>query len=150
MAPPNNRSFSVNVVLPASGCEMIAKVRRRSTSVTKGDRAGAPSGARMGMFMAGWMWHFKPSRSSLEGRTSLETSLPAISHYLFLKPRIRQLSVTKDHSLALGKTMASDNKIAKADKPAKADPAPKSEAAAKDKSTSGEATSKTESGEAVT
>ena len=30
MAPPNNSSFSVNVVLPASGCEMMAKVRRRS------------------------------------------------------------------------------------------------------------------------
>jgi len=26
MAPPNSRSFSVSVVLPASGCEMIAKV----------------------------------------------------------------------------------------------------------------------------
>jgi hypothetical protein len=46
--------------------------------------------------------------------------------------------------VALGKTMASDNKPAKADKPVKADPAPKSEAAAKDKSTSGEATAKTE------
>jgi hypothetical protein len=40
--------------------------------------------------------------------------------------------------------MASDTKTAKADKPAKADPAPKSQAAAKDKSTSGEATAKTE------
>ena len=30
---------------------MIAKVRRRSTSVASGDRAGAPSGARIGMFM---------------------------------------------------------------------------------------------------
>src|SRR5215831_19705112 len=28
IAPPNSRSFSVNVVLPASGCAMIAKVRR--------------------------------------------------------------------------------------------------------------------------
>jgi len=46
--------------------------------------------------------------------------------------------------VALGKTMASDNKPAKADKPVKADPAPKSEAAAKDKSTSGEAAAKTE------
>jgi hypothetical protein len=46
--------------------------------------------------------------------------------------------------VALGKTMASDNKPAKTDKPAKADPAPKSEAAAKDKSTSGEAAAKTE------
>ena len=29
MAPPKSSSFSVRVVLPASGCEMIAKVRRR-------------------------------------------------------------------------------------------------------------------------
>src|SRR5581483_8785785 len=27
MAPPNSSSFSVRVVLPASGCEMMAKVR---------------------------------------------------------------------------------------------------------------------------
>ena len=32
IAPPNSSSFSVSVVLPASGCEMIAKVRRRSIS----------------------------------------------------------------------------------------------------------------------
>jgi hypothetical protein len=32
MLPPNNSSFSVSVVLPASGCEMIAKVRRRDIS----------------------------------------------------------------------------------------------------------------------
>ena len=32
IAPPNNKSFSVKVVLPASGCEMIAKVRRRKIS----------------------------------------------------------------------------------------------------------------------
>src|SRR5882724_6149328 len=31
-APPYNSNFSVNVVLPASGCEMIAKVRRREIS----------------------------------------------------------------------------------------------------------------------
>ena len=30
IAPPNSSSFSVSVVLPASGCEMIAKVRRRA------------------------------------------------------------------------------------------------------------------------
>ena len=28
IAPENSSSFSVSVVLPASGCEMIAKVRR--------------------------------------------------------------------------------------------------------------------------
>ena len=32
MAPENSSSFSVSVVLPASGCEMMAKVRRRRTS----------------------------------------------------------------------------------------------------------------------
>ncbi len=32
MAPPNRSSFSVSVVLPASGCEMIAKLRRRAIS----------------------------------------------------------------------------------------------------------------------
>src|ERR1044072_198527 len=37
MAPPNSRSFSVSVVLPASGWEMIAKVRRRATSLASGD-----------------------------------------------------------------------------------------------------------------
>src|SRR5467141_953211 len=33
MAPPNSNNFSVSVVLPASGCEMMAKVRRRAASV---------------------------------------------------------------------------------------------------------------------
>ena len=32
IAPPNSNSFSVSVVLPASGCEMIANVRRLDTS----------------------------------------------------------------------------------------------------------------------
>src|SRR5580658_2170553 len=32
IAPPNSSSFSVRVVLPASGCEMMAKVRRRAIS----------------------------------------------------------------------------------------------------------------------
>src|SRR5580700_1524398 len=32
MAPPNRSSFSVRVVLPASGCEMMANVRRRLIS----------------------------------------------------------------------------------------------------------------------
>ena len=32
MAPPNHNSFSVSVVLPASGWEMMAKVRRRAIS----------------------------------------------------------------------------------------------------------------------
>src|ERR1700724_708782 len=35
MAPPNSSSFSVSVVLPASGCEMIAKVRRRAISAAR-------------------------------------------------------------------------------------------------------------------
>jgi hypothetical protein len=32
IAPPNSSNFSVSVVLPASGCEMIAKVPRRRVS----------------------------------------------------------------------------------------------------------------------
>jgi hypothetical protein len=38
MAPPNSKSFSVSVVLPASGCEMMANVRRRSISSASGER----------------------------------------------------------------------------------------------------------------
>ena len=41
IAPPNSRSFSVSVVLPASGCEMMAKVRRRATSAASGERSSA-------------------------------------------------------------------------------------------------------------
>jgi hypothetical protein len=33
IAPPNSSSFSVSVVLPASGWEMMAKVRRRVASL---------------------------------------------------------------------------------------------------------------------
>ena len=32
IGPPNSSNFSLKVVLPASGCEMIAKVRRRAIS----------------------------------------------------------------------------------------------------------------------
>jgi hypothetical protein len=32
IAPPTSSNFSVKVVLPTSGCEMIAKVRRRKIS----------------------------------------------------------------------------------------------------------------------
>src|SRR5690606_16877358 len=48
IAPPNSSSFSVSVVLPASGWEMMAKVRRRRASWETSDmgaaRAGAPGG----------------------------------------------------------------------------------------------------------
>src|SRR4029077_18246498 len=37
IAPENSSSFSVSVVLPASGWEMMAKVRRRRTSAPKGE-----------------------------------------------------------------------------------------------------------------
>src|SRR5579862_2172233 len=42
---------------------MIAKVRRRSTSVAIGEGFSAPNDVRTGIFMAGWMWQFRPSRS---------------------------------------------------------------------------------------
>src|SRR6266851_2349677 len=35
IAPPYSSSFSVSVVFPASGCEMIANVRRRRISVKR-------------------------------------------------------------------------------------------------------------------
>mmetsp|Transcript_12096 Transcript_12096/g.26132 ORF Transcript_12096/g.26132 Transcript_12096/m.26132 type:complete len:234 (+) Transcript_12096:752-1453(+) len=35
MAPPYRRSFSVSVVLPASGCEIMARFRRRRTSSSR-------------------------------------------------------------------------------------------------------------------
>src|SRR6056300_605685 len=35
MAPPKSSSFSVSVVFPASGCEMMPKVRRRAISSKK-------------------------------------------------------------------------------------------------------------------
>ena len=47
MAPPNSKSFSVSVVLPASGCEMMANVRRRATSAASGE-SGAVSGSGPG------------------------------------------------------------------------------------------------------
>ena len=57
MAPPNSSSFSVSVVLPASGWEMMAKVRRRSTSAASGV-SGIESAAASGLFM-GRMWQGK-------------------------------------------------------------------------------------------
>ena len=35
LVPEHTGNFSVNVVFPASGCELIAKVRRRDTSLFK-------------------------------------------------------------------------------------------------------------------
>src|SRR5687768_17068479 len=44
IAPPNSSSFSVRVVLPASGCEMIANVRRRWACRETSDMASARVG----------------------------------------------------------------------------------------------------------
>jgi hypothetical protein len=52
MAPPNSNSFSVSVVLPASGCEMMAKVRRREISLASGESATSAAGGRIGICMA--------------------------------------------------------------------------------------------------
>ena len=43
IAPPNSSSFSVSVVLPASGCEMIANVRRCATSRTRSGGNDGPA-----------------------------------------------------------------------------------------------------------
>ena len=45
IAPPNSSSFSVSVVLPASGCEMIANVRRRALWVAVSDMVSDGVGA---------------------------------------------------------------------------------------------------------
>src|SRR3546814_10649650 len=45
IAPPNRSSFSVRVVLQASGCEMTAKVRRRAASAATSGMEKAPAGA---------------------------------------------------------------------------------------------------------
>src|SRR6476619_2775780 len=66
IAPPNSNSFSVSVVLPASGCEIIANVRRRSTSAASGVRA-IESEVTTGLFM-GRMWQGK--RAGSRGRFS--------------------------------------------------------------------------------
>ena len=42
IAPENSSSFSVSVVLPASGCEMMAKVRRRRTWGVRSDMKARP------------------------------------------------------------------------------------------------------------
>src|SRR3954471_19977161 len=47
MAPPYRRSFSVSVVFPASGCEMIAKVRRRAASAAMWLSVGASRVSRI-------------------------------------------------------------------------------------------------------
>jgi len=46
IAPANSSSFSVSVVLPASGWEMMAKVRRRFTSSGRVMGAAAVGGGR--------------------------------------------------------------------------------------------------------
>src|SRR5215469_2659643 len=46
MAPPNSSNFSVSVVLPASGCEMIANVRRRRISSARSVMSVRQSGGR--------------------------------------------------------------------------------------------------------
>src|SRR6188474_1076154 len=53
IAPENSSSFSVSVVLPASGWEMMAKVRRRRTSAPKEEadkgNSGTGRAARLGL-----------------------------------------------------------------------------------------------------
>src|SRR3990167_4684842 len=51
MAPPNHSSFSVSVVLPASGWEMIAKVRRREISLSRGVTAGVGIAERRQLYL---------------------------------------------------------------------------------------------------
>src|SRR5258706_10778619 len=52
IAPPNNSNFSVSVVLPASGCEMIAKVRRRAIASRTSASAGVAWAATTALIAA--------------------------------------------------------------------------------------------------
>ena len=49
IAPPKSSSFSVKVVLPASGWEMMAKVRRRAASCLMADMRNAARWAPSGI-----------------------------------------------------------------------------------------------------
>ena len=48
IAPENSSSFSVSVVLPASGWEMMAKVRRRRTWLARSADMGVCAGPGVG------------------------------------------------------------------------------------------------------
>src|SRR5467141_2599908 len=74
MAPPNSRSFSVRVVLPASGWEMMANVLRRlisleiSASVTNQDplvytQMYTDCKVRNSRRVDGWLFYFRHQHS---------------------------------------------------------------------------------------
>ena len=67
IAPPNSSSFSVSVVLPASGCEMMAKVRRRAISCRRESSVG-PVIANGAAILAGWQQTRATSSSSAQPR----------------------------------------------------------------------------------
>ena len=115
---------------------MIAKVRRRSTSVAKGDRAGAPSGCTDGHV------HGRLDVVLHAGQIKLcEGNFFEQDHGLLRRP-------AKTHS---GENVSGQRYRATTKAKPDPAPAPKSEAApAKDKSTSGEAAPKTESSETAT
>jgi hypothetical protein len=61
IAPENSSSFSVSVVLPASGWEMMAKVRRRRVSEAKDTGSSGDWGQaeRSGWKSASIIWGFR-------------------------------------------------------------------------------------------
>src|SRR5262245_28896856 len=65
IAPPNSSNFSVSVVFPASGWEMIANVRRRSTSEASGVTA-IESELTKGLFIV-CMWPQKQQNQADAG-----------------------------------------------------------------------------------
>src|ERR1051326_4377473 len=74
IAPPNSRSFSVSVVLPASGCEMIAKVRRRSTSRASGDAAGVVAAVASAVAESAWNCSFMRAACGRQRRPDQEAA----------------------------------------------------------------------------
>src|SRR5512138_1840795 len=103
IAPENNSSFSVSVVLPASGCEMMAKVRRRRTSVAMSDMGVRAVPRSVTNAMRRRPHEPAPSR---QGAIILGRPVQPWSHAVYMpahfeEPRVDVLhALVRDHPLA--------------------------------------------------
>src|SRR5690606_28587000 len=87
IAPPNSSSFSVSVVLPAPGWDMIAKVRRFSASRgSSGGKGVEDKGSRPGWVNEGGTpgWHGGRTREfyQVPGRTGFLATWRVLSNVL--------------------------------------------------------------------
>src|SRR5688572_19380674 len=110
IAPAYSSSFSVSVVLPASGWEMMAKVRRRETSCSR--------------FMSVYAWGAPVARSYVVAR-------PRIIRYLLIRINKMDLIFPVRFKTALATLLVTAALLATADAPA-AEPGARKPGAAKD------------------